>query len=149
MYLNSENRGRIQNLQFMTKKKSSEILTDENRKKFWEKIKFYTGSSQKLFRKYGGNLKQGGKCIIASDGWTTLLLRCRLRQLTGLLKTYAYRPKVLQWKLFASTDWQRSTSWEFRRCKTRISTVNPLLNLVNLLYILTVSRWLLARREVY
>jgi len=34
MYLNSENRGKIRNLWLMTKKRSSEILADENRKFF-------------------------------------------------------------------------------------------------------------------
>ena len=51
--------GGIRNLWSMTKRRSSEILADENRK-FWEKVtfvKFFTHSEK--ISKTGGNLKQG------------------------------------------------------------------------------------------
>ena len=35
--------------------------------------KFYE-ESEKNFRNRGVNLKQGGKCIIASEGWTPLVI---------------------------------------------------------------------------
>jgi len=53
----------------MAKKKSSAILADENRNFFLKRgnrEKF--GRSQRNFSETGGNLKQGGKCIIASGG---------------------------------------------------------------------------------
>ena len=44
-------------------------------KKFLAKGKIFHGV-RNFFWKYGGNLKQGGKCIIASEGgWTPLPLR--------------------------------------------------------------------------
>ena len=50
----------------MTKKRSSEILADENRKL---KVKFGKLSTEcEIFRKHGGNLKSDGKCIFASEG---------------------------------------------------------------------------------
>src|SRR6218665_1962525 len=52
----------------MTKKRSSEILEDENRKFFREKVKFSKFSTESYnFSKIGGNLKQG-ECIMASGG---------------------------------------------------------------------------------
>ena len=53
----------------MTKKRSSEILADENQEIFREKVKLRKFSSEpEIFSKIGGNLKQGGKCIMVSEG---------------------------------------------------------------------------------
>src|SRR6218665_2027734 len=44
----------------MTKKKSSEMLADENREMFREKVQILKFSSEsEIFSKIGGNLKQG------------------------------------------------------------------------------------------
>src|SRR6218665_623738 len=47
--------------QSMTKKRSSEMLADENRKNFWEKVKFrkFSTESENL-SKIGGSLKHHG-----------------------------------------------------------------------------------------
>src|SRR6218665_502431 len=53
--------GEIRNLLSMTKKRSSEILADENQEIFREKVKllkFFSKSEN--FSKIAGNLKQGG-----------------------------------------------------------------------------------------
>ena len=53
----------------MTKKKSSEISEDENQEIFREKVKFLKFLSKfDFFSKIGGNLKQGGKCIMPWGG---------------------------------------------------------------------------------
>ena len=66
--VNSEDRGEIRNLWLMTKKRSSEILADENQ----EILKFGKFSTEsENFSETGGNLKQRGKCIIASEGMDT------------------------------------------------------------------------------
>src|SRR6218665_3831764 len=53
----------------MTKKISSEILADENRNIFREKVKFGKFSTEsEHFSETEENLKQRGKCIIASEG---------------------------------------------------------------------------------
>jgi len=50
----------------MLKKK---ILADENQEIFQEKVKLLKFSSEsENFSKIGGNLKQGGKCIMVSGG---------------------------------------------------------------------------------
>ena len=52
----------------MTKKRSSEILADENREIFPQKVKFRTFSTESdNFYKMGGNLKQG-ECILGNLG---------------------------------------------------------------------------------
>src|SRR6218665_2571991 len=69
MYRNSESRGEIRNLWSMTKKKKSEILAAESQEIFREKVKllkFFRKSEN--FSEIGGNLKQGGKCIMVSGG---------------------------------------------------------------------------------
>ena len=53
----------------MSKKRSSEILADENGTFFRDKVKFLKFSRKSKNR---GNLEQGGKCIMASGGWTPL-----------------------------------------------------------------------------
>ena len=73
MYWNSENRGEILNLWLITKKRSSEILADENRQISGKKVKFgkvYTESE--IFRKQRGNLKQGQYASLPQRGWTPL-----------------------------------------------------------------------------
>ena len=53
----------------MTKKRSSEILADENLKFFGEKVTFWKFSTEsENLSKIGGNLKQGEKCIMVSGG---------------------------------------------------------------------------------
>ena len=54
----------------MTKKKSSEILADENQEIFREKVKLrkFSTESENFSKIGGGNLKQGGKCIMVSGG---------------------------------------------------------------------------------
>src|SRR6218665_2574342 len=70
-----QNRGDIRNLWSMTKKRSSEILTDENGKIFREKVKFLKSPRKfKKFSKTGGKSETGGKCIMASGGWTPLAI---------------------------------------------------------------------------
>src|SRR6218665_1376063 len=61
----------------MTKKKSSEILVDENQKISLEKVTFFKFSTEsENFLKIGGKSeKQVGKCIMASGGWTPLRMR--------------------------------------------------------------------------
>src|SRR6218665_2006968 len=57
----------------MTNKRSSEILADENRKIFGEKVNW--GNSprvRKCFRKQGEKSETGWKCIIDSRAWTPL-----------------------------------------------------------------------------
>ena len=57
----------------MTKKRSSEILADENREIFREKVKFRNFSTEsENFSKIGGNLKQGGNASWPQGGWTHL-----------------------------------------------------------------------------
>ena len=57
----------------MTNKK---ILADENQEIFQKKFKLLKFSSEsEIFSKIGGNLKQGGKCIMVSGGWTPLVIR--------------------------------------------------------------------------
>jgi len=53
----------------MTKKRSSEILADESQEIFREKVKLskFVRKSEN-FSEMGGNLKQGGKCIMVSGG---------------------------------------------------------------------------------
>ena len=54
------------------KKKSSEILADENRKTFLEKVKLGKFSAEsENFSRNRGECKTG-ECIIASGGWTPL-----------------------------------------------------------------------------
>src|SRR6218665_3554724 len=53
----------------MTKKRSSEILADENGKFFREKVKCYKFSKEsKKNSKTGGKSETGGKCIMVSGG---------------------------------------------------------------------------------
>jgi len=57
----------------MTKKRSSEILADENRKCLGEKVKlgkFSTEAEQFFWNR--GEIWNRGKCIIVSGGWTPL-----------------------------------------------------------------------------
>ena len=58
----------IQNFMSMTKKRSSEMLADENRQTFLEKVKLgkFSMESEKFFRKMGKS--ETGKYIIASEG---------------------------------------------------------------------------------
>src|SRR6218665_2666863 len=73
MYRNRENRGEIRNFGSITKKRSSDILADENREIFRERYNLENFPESGKFSKIGGgNLKQGGKCIMASGGWTPL-----------------------------------------------------------------------------
>src|SRR6218665_3377410 len=80
----------------MTKKKrSSEILADENGKFFREKGKFQKFSRKsKKIRKYGGNLKQGGKCIMASVGMDASIRTPGLTSMDVSLESFlkAFRP---------------------------------------------------------
>jgi len=56
-------------LWLMTKKKSSEILADENRKIFREKVKFGKFSTEsENFSEIGKKSETEGKCIMASGG---------------------------------------------------------------------------------
>ena len=58
----------------MTKKKVIRNFGDENQDIFQENVKFLKFSSESdNFWKIGGNLKQGGKCIMVSGGWTSLV----------------------------------------------------------------------------
>src|SRR6218665_3649564 len=53
----------------MTKKRSSEILVDENEEMLREEVNFCKFSTEsEIFSKIGGNLKQKGKCIMVSGG---------------------------------------------------------------------------------
>src|SRR6218665_2523861 len=57
----------------MTKKKSSEILADENQEIFQEKVKFLKFSTEsEIFSKIGGNLKRGENASWSQGGWTPL-----------------------------------------------------------------------------
>ena len=67
----------------MTKSRPSEILADENRKRFRKKMKLgkFSTESEK-FSESAGTPETEGKCIIASGGWTPLdggmkLIICR------------------------------------------------------------------------
>ena len=61
MYRNRENRGEIRNLWPMTKKKSSGILADENRKKISGKVKFgKLFAESEIFSKIGVKSETGG-----------------------------------------------------------------------------------------
>jgi len=47
------------------------MFADENQKTLWEKVEYYWENfprSLKMFSEIGENLKQRGKCIIASGG---------------------------------------------------------------------------------
>ena len=53
----------------MTKKRSSEILADENRKSFWEKVKSGKFSAEsEIFFGNRGNVKQGGNASLPRGG---------------------------------------------------------------------------------
>lgn len=56
-------------------KKGIRNLADENRKKFSAKVKarIFTTESEK-FSENRGNSETRGKCIIASEGWTPLVI---------------------------------------------------------------------------
>jgi len=57
-----------------TKKRSSEILSDENRKYFLEKVTFWKFSTEsENLSKIGGNLKQGWNASWPQGGWTPLV----------------------------------------------------------------------------
>jgi len=59
----------------MTKKRSSEILADENHEIFREKVKLRKFSTEsEIFSKIGGKSKTGGKCIMVSEGMDEHLL---------------------------------------------------------------------------
>src|SRR6218665_951881 len=62
-----------------------------NRKIFWEKVKLKKFSSEfeKFVGNNGENLKQGGKCIIASEGWTPLIRSKKIRFIAYLIYDWA------------------------------------------------------------
>src|SRR6218665_2818490 len=59
----SRKRGKFESCCELLKRRSTEMLANENRNFFWEKVKL-----GKKFSEIGGNLKQRGKCIIALGG---------------------------------------------------------------------------------
>jgi len=58
----------------MTKKRSSEILADENRENFREKVKFWIlpteSENLKFFRKWGESETAGENASWPQGGWT-------------------------------------------------------------------------------
>ena len=72
MYWNRENKGEIRNLWSMTKKRSSEILADENREIFREKVKFWKFSRVWKFLENRGKSETEGNAGSLKGGWTPL-----------------------------------------------------------------------------
>ena len=68
--------GEIRNLWSMTKKRSSEILADENKEIFREKVKLTTFSTEsENFSKIGGKSETGvGNASWSQRGWTPLYI---------------------------------------------------------------------------
>ena len=95
--LKQEKWGEIRNFWSTTKKRSSEILADENQKIFREEVKFGKFSTElENFSETGGNLKQGGNhhCLRGMDApvctYTHTYTNIRMHTHTYRVHTYTY-----------------------------------------------------------